>query len=71
MKREVINSVHIKSIWYGRYSSKLEIEFSNWEIFQYKWVPSIIYDWIMSANCYFTYFENFIKNIYDFRKVDI
>ena len=69
MKREMVESSNIESIGYGRYSSKLEIEFKNGDIFQYLKVSAFIYDWIISASCCSTFFENFIKNIYRYKKV--
>lgn len=70
MKREIVNSSIIESIGYGRYSSKLEVEFSNWEIIQYLKVPVEIYESLISSYCFHTFFENFIKNVYDFRNVN-
>ena len=70
MKRDNISAINMKSVWYGRYSSKLEIEFSNWEIFQYLNVPSETYESMMSHFCCFTYFENFIKNLYEYKIIE-
>ena len=69
MKREVVEAPTIKSIGYGRYSSKLEIEFKNGDIFQYFKVPVSIYEWIMSASCCSSFFEDFVKNVYRDKRV--
>lgn len=69
MERTQVNSPEIKSVWYHDDNKILEIEFSDWWIFQYLNVPKYEFDWIMIAESYLKYLDIYIKPFYDFKKV--
>jgi len=70
MKRDIVNSWTIKSIWYWIFSSKLEIEFFTWEIVQYLKVPKLIFEQIKESPSYFDYYKENIKWIFKSKLVE-
>lgn len=64
MKRELVKSWNIHSIWYWIFSSKLEIEFTDGCIYQYLKVPFEVYNSLMTSPCFATYIDRNIKKSY-------
>ena len=67
MERKNVSSSNIKSI--GYLFGILEIEFKNRTIYQYKNIPESIYKNLMSSSSRGTYFSEYIKGNYPYRKI--
>lgn len=61
MRRESVYSSNIVSIWYNPEGQLLEIEFHGGGIYQYIWVPTHVYDSLMSAPSHGIYFAQNIR----------
>lgn len=69
MDRNYVRSSNLRSVGYDADSMTLEIEFHSGGIYQYFNVPSHIYEGLMRAGSHGTYFANYIKERYRFRRV--
>lgn len=69
MQRNHVNSSDIASIGYDADSNILEIEFLSGGVYQYLSVPVNIFSGIMSASSHGSYFHQFIKDKYGFKKI--
>ena len=70
MEREHVSSSNLKSIGYDPETQTLEIEFLNGGLYQYINVPERIYNGLMAASSYGSYFDQFIKKGgYRYRKL--
>lgn len=67
MERKIVSSSNIKSI--GYLLGILEIEFKNRTIYQYKNIPERVYKNLMSSSSKGTYFSEYIKENYPYRKI--
>lgn len=69
MIRRTVSSSNIASIGYDPNSSTLEIEFHAGGIYQYFKVPANIHRDFMSASSHGTYFHEYIKDKYEYKKI--
>lgn len=69
MERQRVSSSNISSIGYDINSNTLEIEFHDGGIYQYYGVSDSVYNSLMSAASHGSYFSNFIKDRYSYRKI--
>lgn len=69
MERKPVSSSNIKSIGYNESKKLLGIEFNNGSIYEYYNLPEESYFSLMGATSQGKYFNKYIKNIYDFKKV--
>lgn len=69
MQRQQVSSSDISSIGYDPNSNILEIEFLNKRVYQYLNVPEDLFQEIMSASSHGKYFNNFIKDKFNFIQI--
>lgn len=69
MERVRVSSSNLKSVGYDPFSAFLEIEFHNGGVYLYSGVPERVYDQFMAASSKGTYFNDYIKGVYNYRKV--
>lgn len=70
MLRKQIQSSTIASVGYETIKNLLEIEFTSGEVYQYFNVPLEIYGGLVRAKSHGEYFNEFIKEQYEFRKME-
>lgn len=70
MNRQSVNSTDISSVGYSPDSRTLEIEFNSGGIYQYFNVPENIYKALMNASSHGKYFNQNIRDIYQFSKIN-
>lgn len=68
MNRQSVSSTDLNSVAYDPGTQTLEIEFNSGGIYQYSNVPQDIYDGLMSADSHGKYFNQNIKNSYQYSK---
>lgn len=69
MNRINVNSSNIASVGYDNIQRLLEIEFHGNDIYQYLNVPQNIYENLMAASSHGKYFDQNIKNVYQYHKI--
>ena len=69
MRRKKVQSSTIRSIGYDSDNEILELEFTSREVYQYMQVPELIYKELMNAASHGSYFNNTIKDEYDFARI--
>ena len=69
MNRQTVSSSNIHSIGYDVKFQILEIEFQDGGIYQYFNIPESIYNALMSASSYGSYFHRYIKDQYQWTKI--
>jgi len=69
MHRKTVTSSNIASIGYDDSTQTLEIEFHSGGIYQYRNVPSAIYEGIMRAGSHGKYFHEYIKDRYGYSRI--
>ncbi|MFJ5365950.1 KTSC domain-containing protein [Pectobacterium punjabense] len=69
MDRTYVDSTNIESAGYDSNTSILEIEFKNGSLYQYSGVPEYIFQELISASSVGVYFNQNIKNNYEFQKI--
>ncbi|MFJ5457601.1 KTSC domain-containing protein [Pectobacterium sp. CHL-2024] len=69
MDRTYVDSTNIESAGYDPNTSILEIEFKNGSLYQYSGVPEYIFQELISASSVGVYFNQNIKNNYEFQKI--
>lgn len=69
MIRQTVSSSNIRSIGYDAKSQTLEIEFQDGDIYQYFNISESIYSALMSASSYGSYFHRYIKDQYQWTKI--
>ena len=69
IKRTTVASSNIASIGYDAENMILEIEFNHGAIYQYFDVPKEVYNGLMNAGSYASYFIHNIKNEYNYQKI--
>lgn len=69
MKRQSVSSSNIASIGYDETNEILEIEFLSGGIYQYFDVPNYVYDELMDADSHGKYFNAYIKDKYETKKI--
>ncbi|MBN9295898.1 MAG: KTSC domain-containing protein [Filimonas sp.] len=70
MLRKQIQSSIITSVGYETIKSLLEVEFTSGEVFQYFNVPLETYSGLIKAKSHGEFFNEFIKEQYEFRKLE-
>jgi len=70
MERQSVSSSDLASVGYDKNSQVLEIEFNNGAIYQYLNVPASIHAGLMAASSKGRYFNDHIKGVYQYRKVN-
>lgn len=71
MITRVLDSVDILSIRYSFVKESLIIEFHDGEILQFIDVPDEIYFWIIDAFDPFEYYNEYIRDAYDYERIDL
>lgn len=69
MKRQSVSSSNIASIGYDETNEILEIEFLSGGIYQYFDVPNYVYGELMDADSHGKYFNAYIKDKYETKKI--
>ena len=69
IKRTTVTSSNIASVGYDAENMILEIEFNHGGIYQYFDVPQKVYDELINAKSYASYFMYNIKNEYEYQKM--
>lgn len=69
MNRIPVQSSDIRSVGYEVESHTLEIEFVSGGLYQYYRVPKTVHDGLMAASSKGTYFHQFIKDCYPFKRL--
>lgn len=69
MMRTPVSSSNLRSVGYDAQSSVLEIEFQDGHVYQYSRVSEATYAALMRAWSKGTYFHEFIKDRYIWRRV--
>lgn len=69
MDRQPVASSNIASIGYENETETLEVEFLNGSIYEYRNVPLVVYEELMSASSYGSYFNREIRTAYAYEKV--
>lgn len=62
MERVSVSSSNLKSVGYDSGNDILEVEFLNGTIYQYKSVPSKIYDGLLNASSKGQYLNQYVKD---------
>jgi hypothetical protein len=69
MQRQAVESSTLRSAGYDAPSRTLEIEFQNGHVYRYFGVPRSVYDSLMAASSKGQYFNQCVKAVYAFEKV--
>lgn len=69
MEREQVSSSNIASIGYDNDTETLEIEFIGGSLYEYRNVPLVIYENLMSAASYGSFFNREISKTYPYEKI--
>jgi hypothetical protein len=69
MIRQTVSSSNIRSIGIDVKFQTLEIEFQDGDIYQYFNIPESIYSALMSASSHGSYFHCYIKDQYQWTKI--
>ncbi len=70
MERNSVISSNISKIWYDFESSVLWVIFTNWWEYHYEAVPIEIFEGIMSAWSKWTFFADYVKDLYSYINVN-
>lgn len=69
MQRVSVSSRDIGSIGYESNLKTLEIQFVSGGIYEYYNVPKIVYRSLMNASSHGSYFHQYIKNNYSYKRI--
>lgn len=69
MQRIPVPSSNLAAIGYDPDTEILEVEFLNGSVYEYKNVPQVVYDELMSSSSHGTYFNSQIRNTYPSAKI--
>lgn len=69
MIRKNVVSSNIASIWYDKENEYLEIEFIDWSLYAYEFVPEFIFLEFISSDSHWKYFHANIKWVYSYYKL--
>ena len=69
MVNNMVLSTEIEWIGYERKRSMLQVEFLTGSIYQYEAVPERVYESFLGASSHGKFFESYIKNNYNSRRV--
>ena len=70
MKRKSVQSSTLLSIGYDERKHILELQFTSSDVYQYAHVPAHVYDGLLVASSKGSYFNEHIKDQYEFEKMD-
>lgn len=70
MRRIAVNSSNLESVGYDPQTRVLEIEFKDHSIYQYQNVPQSVHKELMEAESHGKYFAKFIRNVYQYMRVN-
>ncbi len=70
MVRQEIVSRSLRSAGYNPQTRVLEIEFQDGDVYEYQGVPDRVYNELVSAESKGGYFNQAIKDHYNFRKIN-
>ena len=70
MRRLPVDSTSLASVGYDAGTAVLEIEFREGGVYQYYQVPARVHRELMSAESRGSYFTQFIRPTYRFRRMD-
>lgn len=69
MKRVQVDSSTIAALHYGELQGTLRVWFTNGTVYDYYKVPFEEYENLLHAGSIGSHYNDFIKNLYDYRKV--
>lgn len=69
MDRQPVSSSNIASIGYDDSTELLEIEFLSGAVYEYRNVPSVLYEELMNAASHGSFFNREIRMIYPYEKI--
>ncbi len=69
MEHQAVSSSNLKSVAYDADSAVLQIRFSHGGLYNYFKVPKNVWQGLMSASSHGQYFNAYIKDVYECRKV--
>jgi len=70
MQRRQVSSSNIRSIGYNKDYSILEVEFTSYHTYQYFGVSESVYNALMNASSHGSYLNQYIKDRYQYSKVN-
>jgi hypothetical protein len=70
MQRQAVESTTMRSVGYDQANQVLEMEFQSGMIYQYLDIPPAIYKELLEAESKGRYFNNEIRDTYEFARVD-
>ncbi len=70
MQRIPVDSTNLASVGYDAIARALEVEFRGGRVYRYFAVPAADYDGLMSSSSKGRYFNENIKDQYDFSRVN-
>jgi hypothetical protein len=70
MQRQAVESSTLRSAGYDAAKRTLEIEFQNSHVYRYFGVPQSVYDSLIAASSKGQYFNQCIKGIFAFEKIE-
>lgn len=69
MERTYVDSTNLESAGFDSNTNILEVEFKNGSLYQYLGVPEYVFQELITASSVGVYFNQNIKNSYEFQKV--
>ncbi len=69
MERVPVQSSNLRAIGYDSATEILEVEFLDDAVYEYKNVPQVIYEQLMSAPSHGSYFSREISRSYSYNKI--
>ena len=69
MKRMPVESTTLRSVGYSKKNKILQLEFSSREVYDYYEVPDYVYMGLMKADSHGSYFNQEIKDHYNFTRL--
>ncbi|MDL1968714.1 MAG: KTSC domain-containing protein [Deltaproteobacteria bacterium] len=69
MDRQPVSSSNIASIGYDNDTEVLEVEFLSGSVYEYRNVPSVVYEQLMSAASHGSYFNREIRMTFSYEKI--
>ena len=70
MEKQQVSSSTLLSVGYDSDTQILEVEFINGNVYEYKNVPQIVYENLMSAPSCGSYFSREISKAYSYSKIE-
>lgn len=69
MGRQSVSSSNIASVGYDNTTEVLEVEFLNGSVYEYRNVPTVVYEELMNASSHGSYFNREIRMSYPYEKI--